>query len=186
MKNQFHHNSIDEASLNESLDNEIEDDLLNEDNKRRLITSDMDLNNNHLQSAHTSKCQDMPNQKRIARKLINIRQSPRFSPAASSSPTVPITLCSTPQISKSQTSLNSNVLITTSSQSNNNFDQNSNQSINSQLHHHHHHHHHFHHHFHNKNETESQQQQTPATNILDSTQSAFLRLDNTSISDLKT
>ena len=176
LKNQFHHNSIDETSLNDSQDNENEVENLDEENNRRLINSDMQLNNqnlnlNHLKMSHLNNYQDMSNQKRTTGKLMNMRQSPRFSPAAASSPSS-IPLQST-LISKSQTSLNSNVIIPTSlSQANNisnNFDQ-------SQLHHHHHHHHHFHHHFHNKNEIESQQQhQNTTTNIMDPSQSVFLR-----------
>ncbi len=184
LKNQFHHNSIDETSLNDSQNNENEEDNIVEENNRRLINSDMQLNSqnlnlNYSKFSHLSKYQDMPNQKRVTGKLINMRQSQRFSPAASSSPSnVPVNLQPT-LISKSQTSLNSNGIPTSLSQTNNlsnNFDQ-------SQLHHHHHHHHHFHHHFHNSNnEIESQQQlQNPAINMADSTQSAFLRFIKSNI-----
>ena len=184
LKNQFHHNSIDETSLNDSQNNENEEDNIVEENNRRLINSDMQLNNqninlNHSKLSHLSKYQEMPNQKRVTGKLMNMRQSPRFSPAASSSPSnVPVNLQST-LISKSQTSLNSNGIPASLSQTNNlsnNFDQ-------SQLHHHHHHHHHFHHHFHNSNnEIESQQQlQNPAINMVDSTQSVFLRFVKSNI-----
>jgi hypothetical protein len=182
LKNQFHHNSIDETSLNDSQDNENEDELLDDENTRCLINSDMQLNN-RLKMGH--KYQDVPNQKRATGKLMNIRQSLRFSPAAatSSTPSVPINLQST-LISKSQTSLNSNVIITpSSSQSiNGNGNSNNNNISNnfdpSQMHHHHHHHHHYHHHFHNNNNNEiesQQQQQNSTTNMVDSSQSTFLR-----------
>ena len=188
LKNQFlHHSSIDETALNDCIDTENDDDSLNEDKKRRLINSDLQLNQNmsHLQSPHhaSSKYQDLPNQKRIARKLMNIRQSPRFSPAAASTPLPPMGSTST-LITKSQTSINSSNVVVSSSNlasTNNNgnnniiFDPVSIQSPNnSQLHHHHHHHHHFHHHFHNKNATESQQQQN-TTGMIDSSQPVYLR-----------
>ena len=175
LKNQFHHNSIDETSLNDSQDNENEDELVDDENTRCLINSDMQLNN-RSKMGH--------NQKRATGTLMNIRQSLRFSPAAatSSTPSVPINLQST-LISKSQTSLNSNVIITpSSSQSiNGNGNSNNNNISNnfdpSQMYHHHHHHHHYHHHFHNNNnEIESQQQQqNSTTNMVDSSQSTFLR-----------
>jgi hypothetical protein len=118
LRNYCHHNSIDEAAL-------IDDSTksLNEEDKR-MNRSDLQLN-----SPASSQFQ-----KKIARKLISHRQSPRFSPAAS-----PLS----PSPSQSNSVLNSN---------SNNID--SNHSNSQQLlYHHHHHHHHFHHHFHNpKNE----------------------------------
>jgi hypothetical protein len=155
LKSHYHHSSIDETSISDCT-SRTEDMSPNE---RRLIGSDLQLNNYHM--AHQNQYQKLANQKQIARKLMNIRQSPRFSPALPVSSLPPSGIISTNTQNANNSSLNS-----TSSSTN----------PNSQLHHHHHHHHHFHHHFHNKNATDIQQQQSqqqPANKLIDSNQPMY-------------
>jgi hypothetical protein len=139
LRNYCHHNSIDEALIDDS------NASLNEED-RRMNRSDLQLN-----SPTSSQFQ-----KKIARKLINHRQSPRFSPAAS-----PLS----PSPSQSNNVLNSNSINVDSTQSNS-------QQL---LHHHHHHHHHFHHHFHNSKNENQDQIQIMNTNSQDSNQSIYTR-----------
>jgi hypothetical protein len=158
LKSHYHHSSIDETSISDCT-SRTEDMSPSE---RRLIGSDLQLNNYHM--AHQSQYQKLANQKQIARKLMNIRQSPRFSPALPASSLPPSGIISTNTQNANNSSLNS---------------ANSSTNPNSQLHHHHHHHHHFHHHFHNKNGTDIQQQQSqsqqqqPANKLIDSNQPMY-------------
>ncbi len=119
--------------------------------------SDLNLSNKKSNLAAGSLLNKMTNQKKT-RKLINHRQSPRFSPSAPSSN---LPSCSQFQPVNSVNNVNTNSVTNTP-----NYEVNS--VINSQMHHHHHHHHHFHHHFHEKNKNElfneQQNNQTCNTN----------------------
>lgn len=97
LKSHYQHSSIDETSIincmngNCSYVNSQECECVN---RRRLIGSDIQLNSfnhGHIHSGNNNQHQYqypilLANQKQIARKLINIRQSPRYSPASPISP----------------------------------------------------------------------------------------------------
>ncbi len=95
------------------------------------------------------------NQRQISRKLVNVRQSARFSPSSSCSPAPPASVSQLSPLTPA-----------TSSHSNQN---NLNATSDTQQQVHHHHHHHFHHHFHKNNKFEStsmqQMQQTSPQNL---------------------
>ncbi len=111
------------------------------------------INYKHSNSIDETKLshnhQPLVNQKQVARKLVNIRQSARFSPSS------PLPNSISNSTSNIQTSI-SPVIVSPMYNINNSvepsIDMNAN---NSQLHHYYHHHHHFHHHFHKGNQNES-------------------------------
>lgn len=169
LRNYCHHNSIDETSIDNG-------SSLNEEGKR-LNRSDLQLNNTnnnigsssfiHQNNSTQFSSHKFNNQKKIVRKLINHRQSPRFSPASPLSPSPAQSMTNTNSIS------NNNNITTYDLKASNASQQNS-----SLLHHHHHHYHHFHHHFHssnNKNDIQQDHQQQINNLITDPTQPMFNR-----------
>lgn len=182
-----HHNSIDETSVTNTTSNIQTNNLINPDDdpllNKRLIGSDLQLNNCHVlpfqtsasssassstttatSSTNTSSIsqqhQKLVNQKQIARKLMNMRQSPRFSPASPMSPMSPASSINTIPSSNSSNSNSTSIqLQPATTNTNNQIINGTSTTAADQLHHHHHHHHHFHHHFHNKNKNEIQQAQ---------------------------
>lgn len=70
LKSPYHHNSIDETSLGD-FSSDIETD------------TDSHLNYNFVLNNGKQYHQSLANQKQIARKLMNVRQSQRFSPSSS-------------------------------------------------------------------------------------------------------
>lgn len=82
----YHHSSIDEASVSDFSNENCVNGLNDDQKERRTSGSDLQLNNNFNSNLayQSSQYQPFANQKQIARKLINVRQSSRFSPASPS------------------------------------------------------------------------------------------------------